>query len=277
MMMEELKQKYAETMMQPANLNDNIHDYRQQWRQPHALPPSNNESSQHPTSLDRVASQDKFPKLLYGILSNPQFYHVISWMPHGRSWRVSDKDAFKEVVCQQYLRIKYESFMKNVNSWGFRRIKKNGNDFGSYYHPFFQRDRPNEVAHMWRLKVGSGRDSSNGNNPIHAYHPVTPTLLGPVIFPVSSEASSHLMTLGRWVPVINPYPMSMPIYMPSPFPPYPPPHAGYLGPPPPSHVSLAINSLPLPQAPLGYANTTILGQQRHQNECSKEFFHPFNQ
>mmetsp|Transcript_28537 Transcript_28537/g.57226 ORF Transcript_28537/g.57226 Transcript_28537/m.57226 type:complete len:224 (+) Transcript_28537:113-784(+) len=215
--------------------------------------------------LTRSANQVKFPKKLHGILSNPQFHHIISWMPHGRSWRVSDKDAFNKVVCKQYLRIKYETFMKNINSWGFRRIKKKGNDFGSYYHPCFQRDCPNEVAHMWRLKVGRGRGSCNANNPIHAYPPVTPTLSGPDIFPVwSVAASSQLMTLG----VLNPHPMSMPIYMPPPLPHHPPPHAGYWGPTLPTHASLVIHPLPLPQAPLGYANTVILGHQQHQDNMN---------
>lgn len=265
--------------MQPAHLTDNNrgHEY-QLCRQPRTLPPSSkNQPLRLLMPLTRSTSQVKFPKLLYEILSNPQYHQAICWMPHGRSWRVCDRDAFKETVCKRYLKINYGSFMKNVNSWGFRRIKKKGNDFGSYYHPCFQRDSPNEVAHMWRLKVGRGRGSCNENSPIHAYPPVTVALSGPEIFHnPSATDSSNLMAhniftpIGKWVPAFNPHPIPMPMFVPPLLPLPPPPHAGYWCAPPLMSAVLVIHPLPKPMAPSGYAKTVPPGND-HEQDMNKDF------
>jgi HSF-type DNA-binding len=75
-----------------------------------------------------------FPMKLHMILSNPAFQHIISWLPHGRSWRILQQKAFEQRVIPLFFRHgRYSSFARQVNGWGFSRIS-HGPDFGSYYH-----------------------------------------------------------------------------------------------------------------------------------------------
>jgi hypothetical protein len=56
-----------------------------------------------------------FPVKLHRILSNHEYSDVISWLPHGRSWRVLKPKAFEEKVIPLYFRhAKYASFMRQV-------------------------------------------------------------------------------------------------------------------------------------------------------------------
>ena len=56
-----------------------------------------------------------FPVKLHRILSNPEYNDIVSWLPHGRSWRVLKPKAFEEKVIPLYFRhAKYASFMRQV-------------------------------------------------------------------------------------------------------------------------------------------------------------------
>jgi hypothetical protein len=75
-----------------------------------------------------------FSVKLHMILSNPDFQDIIGWLPHGRSWRILQQQAFEEKVIPLYFRHgRYSSFARQVNGWGFRRIT-HGSDYNSYYH-----------------------------------------------------------------------------------------------------------------------------------------------
>ena len=57
-----------------------------------------------------------FPVKLHRILSNPEYNDIVSWLPHGRSWRVLKPKAFEEKVIPLYFRhAKYASFMRQVS------------------------------------------------------------------------------------------------------------------------------------------------------------------
>ncbi|KAL7460767.1 hypothetical protein ACHAXS_001209, partial [Conticribra weissflogii] len=63
----------------------------------------------------------KFPDVLYEILSDPRNYHIIYWMPHGRSWRVHDREKLAKVLCPRYFNhCKFESFTRSATGWGFK-------------------------------------------------------------------------------------------------------------------------------------------------------------
>lgn len=92
----------------------------------------------HPTSVMSPNSSairvQKLPAKLNAMLSIPGYQHIISWMPHGRSWKVHNPHAFVEDVIPKYFEYtNYNSFVRLVNAWGFRRITK-GPDRNSYYH-----------------------------------------------------------------------------------------------------------------------------------------------
>mmetsp|Transcript_21308 Transcript_21308/g.43341 ORF Transcript_21308/g.43341 Transcript_21308/m.43341 type:complete len:249 (+) Transcript_21308:198-944(+) len=127
-----------------------IEDYQDDQAPPNQPPPppSNYE-------LGRQWTETIFPMKLYDILCNPEFHHAISWMPHGRSWKVLNKDFFMEEICPQYFaQTRYESFIRQVNGWGFKRMRREGPDRSSYYHEHFLRGYPNLIDHMRRPAPG---------------------------------------------------------------------------------------------------------------------------
>jgi len=107
------------------------------------------------------AGQD-FPWKLHEILSNDEFEEIISWMPHGRSWKVHKPDEFVEKVAPQYFKQgKFGSFTRQVNRWGFRRIT-HGIDRNAYYHEYFLRGLPQLCKKIKR--PGPSKTSLAANN-----------------------------------------------------------------------------------------------------------------
>jgi hypothetical protein len=62
-----------------------------------------------------------FPMKLHAIMSNPEYQHIIRWMPHGRSWKIIDKEQLASVVCyENFHHDSFGSFARSVNGWGFK-------------------------------------------------------------------------------------------------------------------------------------------------------------
>ncbi len=116
---------------------------------------NNNNNIPPDDSISRTWSETIFPMKLYDILCNPDFHHAISWMPHGRSWRVINKEYFMAEICPRYFsQSRFESFIRQVNGWGFKRMRRDGPDQSSYYHEHFLRGYPNMIDHMRRPAPG---------------------------------------------------------------------------------------------------------------------------
>ena len=76
----------------------------------------------------------KFPAKLHLILARTDVSDIITWCSHGRAWKVLNPKAFVEEIIPMYFRhCKYNSFTRQVNGWGFRRITQ-GPDQNAYYH-----------------------------------------------------------------------------------------------------------------------------------------------
>ena len=85
-------------------------------------------------SLESSIRVQKFPVKLYAILAQKEFHDIITWMPHGRSWKVLKPNLFESMVMPLFFEYSnYHSFNRLVNAWSFRRISS-GPDRGSYYH-----------------------------------------------------------------------------------------------------------------------------------------------
>jgi hypothetical protein len=75
----------------------------------------------------------------------------ITWLPHGRSWKILNRDFFSSYALPRYFgHANNSSFVRVVNAWGFRRIIS-GPDKDSYYHELFLRGKPNLHSQMKRL------------------------------------------------------------------------------------------------------------------------------
>lgn len=101
---------------------------------------------------------NKFPCKLHQILSIPEYSHIISWMPHGRAWKIHNKDLLmREIVPKYFVQSKFESFTRQLNGWGFKRLHQSGNDFNAYYHECFLRGIPHLTALMKRVQPNQGK------------------------------------------------------------------------------------------------------------------------
>lgn len=119
-----------------------------------------------------------FPAKLHVILSNPEYHDVISWLPHGRSFRILQLQAFEERILPKYFRHgRYPSFTRQLNGWGFRRITE-GPEYNSHYHELFICGKPEMVDQMRRLtskdmaKRKSSEQSSTAPPDFHSMPPV---------------------------------------------------------------------------------------------------------
>uniref|UniRef100_A0A6U2PH26 HSF-type DNA-binding domain-containing protein n=1 Tax=Leptocylindrus danicus TaxID=163516 RepID=A0A6U2PH26_9STRA len=93
-----------------------------------------------------------FPVKLHEILSDHTIADIISWQPHGRSFKVHKPlDFEKHVIHRFFKQTKFASFTRQVNGWGFKKIMK-GPDKGSFYHDKFLRGHPHLCTQMKRLK-----------------------------------------------------------------------------------------------------------------------------
>jgi hypothetical protein len=95
----------------------------------HIKPPEGEFSiPRHPPNKEAT-----FPMKLHVIISSPEFWEI-SWLPHGRSWRIKNQKSFEERVIPIFFRHgRYASFARQVNGWGYRRITR-GSETNSYYH-----------------------------------------------------------------------------------------------------------------------------------------------
>ena len=69
--------------------------------------------------------ENQFPGKLYEMLEAVDglgLSDAVSWLPHGRSFKVLDPDKFMNLVVPQFFKAtKYRSFQRQLNLWGFDR------------------------------------------------------------------------------------------------------------------------------------------------------------
>lgn len=106
------------------------------------LDPTNaNASGEGNAGKPSTCNKATFPTTLFDILADPELDDIISWLPHGRSWKILDSTKFNEsVLSSRFNQSKYTSFVRQVNGWGFRRVTV-GSEANTYYHELFLRGR----------------------------------------------------------------------------------------------------------------------------------------
>eukprot|EP00814_Leptocylindrus_danicus_P020099 CAMPEP_0116039464 /NCGR_PEP_ID=MMETSP0321-20121206/23587_1 /TAXON_ID=163516 /ORGANISM="Leptocylindrus danicus var. danicus, Strain B650" /LENGTH=340 /DNA_ID=CAMNT_0003518709 /DNA_START=96 /DNA_END=1118 /DNA_ORIENTATION=+ len=110
-------------------------------------------------------SMKTFPEKLMEVLSrsdDADCVRCITWLPHGRSFKIIDQDYFMKEICPRYFKAtQYKSFTRQFNLWGFKRIT-NGVDAGAYYHQMFLRGMPNLAKAMCLPKNAKTKGYSGG-------------------------------------------------------------------------------------------------------------------
>jgi hypothetical protein len=89
---------------------------------------------------------------------------IVSWQPHGMSFRVHQPEVFTRTVMPRYFKqTKYKSFLRQLHLYGFHRIAK-GRDRGAYIHSMFIRNKKSMSLRMTRQKIKGKNSSSKPTN-----------------------------------------------------------------------------------------------------------------
>jgi hypothetical protein len=120
----------------------------------------------------------QFPWKLHEMLDNADvegFSDIVSWLPGStNSFKVHQPAVFVESIMPRYFKkIQFKSFRRQINMWGFERIK-GGAGKGGYRDPHFIRGMPSLCCMMKRVKIkGTGSPLLVASK----RHPGVPSLL----------------------------------------------------------------------------------------------------
>lgn len=108
----------------------------------------------------------RFPWKLHRMLTEIEkggldLEQIVSWQPHGRCFCIRDKRAFIDTVMPKYFyQLKYVSFQRQLNLYGFKKVYGQGPDKGAYYHEMFLRGLTEMAGSIQRVKAVKGGGSS---------------------------------------------------------------------------------------------------------------------
>jgi hypothetical protein len=79
-------------------------------------------------------SEMTFPQKIHHILSQDSYQKWVTWLPHGRAFRVNSAVNFEKTISLTYFGHKrYSSFLRYLSNHDFRHISS-GPDRNAYYH-----------------------------------------------------------------------------------------------------------------------------------------------
>jgi hypothetical protein len=111
---------------------------------------------------------EPFPEKLHRMLLESEASgkgDIVSFYSHGRGFGIHDPDKFVEEILPEYFKqSKLNSFLRQLNLYGFVRIQS-GPDSGGYYHELFLKERPRFSRYMRRVGVPvKGEDRRKSKN-----------------------------------------------------------------------------------------------------------------
>ena len=86
--------------------------------------------------------RNRFPTKLFKLLDESEargHSHIISWLPHGRAFRIHEEEMFDLQVLNKYFKSSPESFKRQLYMYGFKKIGKRSPDCGTFFHNDFIR------------------------------------------------------------------------------------------------------------------------------------------
>jgi hypothetical protein len=108
---------------------------------------SSSEYDDENPAADAISIKKTFPQVLQEILSTPELHPIAHWLPDGFSFIIANKQRFSDEILPKYFRESlFRSFIRKLNHWGFRRVKRSrckGDESSStFVHNKFVRDKP---------------------------------------------------------------------------------------------------------------------------------------
>jgi hypothetical protein len=115
-----------------------------------------------------------FPEILMGILSNPDYAHIIRWSTSGRSFAIHDPSLFSSQILPKYFRrVIFRSFVRKLNRWGFHSMRRwseagglesSNDNVPRFEHKLFTRDEPEMCVRIFcKSNPGAGKVDKPAN------------------------------------------------------------------------------------------------------------------
>lgn len=151
-----------------------------------------------------------FPWKLHMVLDESVwggFDDFISWQSNN-AFKVHDPIQFEKSIMKRFFnQTRYKSFQRQLNIYGFIRVKTAGKATGSYTHPLFIRGDPDACRFMTRTKIKKKGIRSNWHYNMKKGKPTdpAPTAIVPVVkrsLPRTTSPSNGSRSLAV-VPLIN--------------------------------------------------------------------------
>jgi len=104
------------------------------------------------TSSLKEKSTTHVPKFLtktFDLLENKSFAHAIDWTNKGTSILIKDSVEFERILPKFFKHKKMASFVRQLNLYGFKKVKNSQNQF-IYYNPKFQSGKRNMLKLLKR-------------------------------------------------------------------------------------------------------------------------------
>ena len=94
-------------------------------------------------------ARSPFLRKLWGILDDRAYSNVISWTENGRHVVIHDPVAMPGVLGHWFRSCALKSFQRQLNYFGFAKMRQGEREQMEYAHPLFIRDTP---AQLLRIK-----------------------------------------------------------------------------------------------------------------------------
>jgi HSF-type DNA-binding len=109
-----------------------------------------------------------FPSTLHRLLDEVEdagHASIVGWLPHGRAFKVQNQELFVTAVLPLYFKLQssYNSFLRQLNVYGFRRLVGPHQDQNAYYHEYFLRSR----IHLCTLMTRYTSSTSTTGGEVH--------------------------------------------------------------------------------------------------------------
>eukprot|EP00986_Skeletonema_menzelii_P019919 scaffold29574_cov223-Skeletonema_menzelii.AAC.1 len=114
----------------------------------HADPARSSDGGDAYSQVVEPSYTKSFVQLLMDILNDRRNASIICWVPDGQSFLIADQKRFEQEILPTVFRGSlFNSFVRKLNRWGFRRLKRTGHS-SSFAHDMFIRDKPWLCANM---------------------------------------------------------------------------------------------------------------------------------
>jgi len=94
-------------------------------------------------------TKKKFSEKLFDVLSHEDGSKGIAWLPDGKSFVIVDRDYFVSEILPRYFKeAKFESFLRKLKRWGFKRVSRSADGNVAFHHEHFVRDNQDMCKRM---------------------------------------------------------------------------------------------------------------------------------